>query len=496
MNVFKFRGKFLMNCLLICMAIILAAVCSWGEEENETNFEEFSIDDCVAFAVKNSFEARLAKLDLYIAETDLMYSEAVFDTFLSGGAEYSEDKRQQLSVFSPDDHQTNKYYGSISKTLPTGTELTAELAETREWSNSLFNSKNPSHEVELTFGAEQPVGRNIFGYIDRKNISLTKLAIKNSGVEMEDRIESLMTSVEKAFWGFVEEKELLDVSRKMTAKAEELYETGKRNFDIGLMEKSDLLAAEANVENRKAELISSENSFRRAEEELKLIMNMDGDKRVLAAGELKADPIGRELPDCLSEAFVKRRDYDIKKREVEKKDITVKIKENMKWPEIDLSVTMAMNGLEKEFDRAAGKSVIADNVYYFAGVEFSLPIENKEARSAYLKAVSEKEKVLVELKETERSIITEVGNAFRDAKTAETGLIYLGRVVELSAEKLTEEEKRFKAGRSSTKQLIDYQEDLIRAGKEHVRALFNCRISRVDLERSINAVFEKYEGLL
>ena len=140
--------------IFLAISILLIVSVSFGAEtllQTESLQEELmptgklmSLNDCVKYGIYNSFEVRLAKLDLYIAQTDLMYSEAIYDTFLYGGIGYEEDKREQLSVFAPNDSQTNTYSIGLSKTLPTGTEVNAEFSNVRYWDNSVFVTQNPA----------------------------------------------------------------------------------------------------------------------------------------------------------------------------------------------------------------------------------------------------------------------------------------------------------------------------------------------------------------
>ncbi|MBL7072805.1 MAG: TolC family protein [Candidatus Omnitrophica bacterium] len=454
---------------------------------------KISINDCVVFSIYHSFDVELAKLDLYVKETDLMYKEAVFDAFILGGASYAEDKRQQLSVFAADDKQTNEYYVEVEKTLPTGTELSAKWSDTRSWSNTVYTSKNPSHSAELLFEAVQPIGKNIFGYVDRGKVSLTRLAIESADFEMKDTIETFIAKVEKLYWELVFEKKSLEIYEDMLNRAKTLYESDKKNFNIGMIEKVDLLNSEANVEKRKAEFIASENAYRRAEENLKLAINLEEETRIFPEESLDFEYMDKTLPYCLEEAFEYRQDYKEKKKDVEVMGLDLLIKANEKWPEVDLNASLAMNGVEVKFDKAFGKTTVADNTYYYAGIEVNIPVENREARAEYKRVNFEKEKAIVELKEKERTIITEVGNAYRDVRTFQTSLQYFGRAVELQTEKLSEEEKRFEYGRSSTKRIIDYQRDLLMAELENALFLLKHRKANVELDKSTGIIYEKYK---
>ena len=459
-------------------------------------FMELSLEDCVKFSIHNSFKVKLAKLDLLVAETDRLYAEAVFDTIAFGDVGYSEDKRQQISVFAPDNSQTNIYSFGISKELPSGTEITAEWGDTRDWVDSPFVTRNPAHSAELTLEARQPVGRNTFGYIDRKTVSVTKLAIRNAALQEQDEIEEQIARTEKAYWNLVFAKRSLDIRRNILEKAENLNETNVKSYDMGIIEKGDLYASQANVLIRVTELHLAENAYKRAEEDLKLIMNMPEVPRIYPGDVFRVRRMNYDLANCLKVAFDRRRDYKIRKRDVDIKKITLKMKDNQKWPEVDLVASMAMNGVESKFSKAAGKTTVADNTYYYAGVEVSWPIENSMARSEYQKAGFEKEKSVVALKETERTIITEVGNSYRDVITYDANVDNIAEAVELQSEKLQEEEKRFKYGRSKTKTLIDYQHDLLNTEMGQARVLLDREKARVELERDMNVILQKYEVLI
>jgi len=455
-----------------------------------------ALDECVRFAVYNSFEVQLAKLDLLIAETDKMYAEAVFDTFLLGNAYYIEDKRQAVSVFAPDNEQQNYYSFGARKEFPTGTEVTATWSDTRDWNNTTFTTVNPSHTAELSVELRQPVGKNFFGYVDRNTITITELAIKNADLETKNRIENLIVKVEKAYWDLVLQKKSVKIFRDMLDRAKSLNDQNEKNFDIGLIEKGDLYASQANLVLKETDLIIAKNNYQRAEANLKLLMNTSDEALIYPADDVDDRVMDRDLAWCLNTAFENRRDYRIRKRDVDIKNITVKMKANEKWPEIDLVGTMAMNGVDRKFHAAAGRTTAVDNVYYYAGVEVTVPVENRQARSEYKKASYEKERAIVSLKDTERTIITEVGNSFRDVETYWVNMANIREAVRLQSDKLQEEEKRFNQGRSNTKRLIDFQNDLILAQLEEAQIDRRYENSVTDLKSSMNTLLGEYEDAL
>ena len=470
----------------------------WTEDETPLFLEVkgLSLDECIRFAAQNSFEIKLARLDFLVAETDQGIAESIFDTNFSIDLSYEKDKREPLSTLAGDNKQTNIYSVETTKKFPSGTELTLSLDDTRKWDNSGFVTRNPAHTAELSFEARQPLGKNIFGYIDRRDVSAIYLAIQNADLDTQERIESLFAEVERAYWDWAFSKRNLELYGQILEKAQDLHQSNANNYDIGRIEKGDFLASGANVLIREKDLLIAENKYRRAEEKVKLLLNIGSAYRVYPRQNLEYKKQEFALEKCLRGAFAMRRDYRQAKREIERQYIILETKENARWPEIDLVASFAANGIDAEFGRAINDITTDGNTDYYLGLEISLPLENNLAQSEFDRARHNKEKALITLKNIERTVATEIGDAFRDHLTYQTNVAKVKEAALLQQEKLKEEEKRFKYGRSSTKRLIDYQQDYLNAQLEVAKGLLNLETARINLEKNMNIILKKYEGLL
>ncbi|UCB57544.1 MAG: TolC family protein [Candidatus Omnitrophota bacterium] len=473
---------------------LFCTLCLAGIAEEAEN--ELSLGACIIFAAQNSFEVKLARLDFLVAETGQGIAESIFDTSLSLGVGYSKDTREALSSFAASKTTTNTYSAEAEKKLPTGTEVNLSFSNTRESSNSAFVSSNPAHSAEAALEIRQPLAKNAFGYVDRRSITLTSLAIENSDLDRQERIEVLFADVEDAYWEWVFSRKAMRIYNEILEKARNLHESNTRNYDIGIIEKGDFLASGANVLIREKDLLLAENAYRSDEEQIKLLMNLDAASRIHPSEILTYREIEVELGDCLRKAFLKRRDYQQAKTDIEIENITLETKANERWPEIDLTASMVANGIDPKFSSAVKRIGTENNADYSAGVEISIPLENNLARSEFEKAKANKEKAILTMKKLERSIVTEVGDAFRDYIMRQANVDKLLKAAQLQEAKLKEEEKRFKFGRSNTKRLIDYQQDYLNAQLDLARSMLELKKSKVDLEESLNVILEKYEALL
>jgi len=483
-------------CCVILMNGLILAHNSFADNHSENSGRVLSEKECVRYAVNNSFEVRLAKLDFLIKETDRGITDAIFDTVLTGEASLEEDRLKGVSVFSGELSRTNTYEFGINKKLKTGTEVDMSLSETRSWGDSGFERENPAHTSKLTVELNQPIAKNIFGYVDRRNVTITRLAIQNADLDTKDRIENLIVDVEKAYWEWMFYKTNLDTFREILSKANELEERNRNNYDIGRIERGDLLASQANVEIRKKDVRIAENEYRLAEEKIKLLMNMSAETRIDPGDDLLYNRRDFTIEGCFKKAFEMRRDYKSAKRDLEIKDLTLQTKANERWPEIDLVGSFAANGIDSTVEESFTKMMTKNNTEYYAGIEISMPIENNDAKSEFRKSEHDKEKAIITVKDTERIIVTDVGNAYRNYRTYNDVLGNLMEASTLQKEKLVEEEKRFNTGRSNTKTIIDYQQDEVRARREVALGIVNLEKARIDLEDTLDTILEKYKGIL
>ena len=481
----------------IIVAVALFGLIGAVQAQDVSNTAELlTLNESVAYSLGNNFDVKIARLDFMVEAANILYSEAVFDSFLTGAVNLSEDRRKNLSIFGSDLSRNTSYNAGLSTTLRSGTEIDVSISDQRDWTDTIFVTQNPSYTAAGEITVRQPVANNSFGYIDRRNVTMTRLAVDNADLTMKNRIEDSIAGTEKAYWNWVFFQESLAIFEDILAKAEKLHEINIKSYDIGRIEKVDYLASEGNVVSRRNDVVIAHNRLRRAEENLKLIMNMSADLRVYPEEKLEYHPRETTLEECLRTAFSQRRDYDQAKRETDIQNISLEVAKNKLWPEIDLVGTFAMNGIESSFDESMTRMFTKNNTDYYGGIEVKIPIENSAARSEEEKARYRKKRSIVNLKRVERLIITDVGNAYRDYRTFENVFSTLVEAARIESEKLAAEEKRFSYGRSTTKTLIDYQQDDLRARHEVAIGIRDIATSEVDLDKAMNILLTKYRRFL
>lgn len=479
---------------LVIMSLSSSGSFSQGQGPERNNVLSVSAEDVRLIAATNSLDIKLARLDAKIKGTELSYKESIFDTFINGEIGYTDDQRKPASSISGSKNITNTYDFGIDKKLKSGTDIDINFSNEREWTNSSFVSTNPYHNSEIAITLTQPVAKNFFGLIDRGNIEIVKREIKNAGLDSYSKIEDAIMLAEKAYWKTVLAREEFSIRKEILKKSIRFFNQYRNKLRIGLAETGDVLAAEANMHVRESDLLIASNDLKTAEELLLLRLNLDNKITVVPKDRLPAMTTDTTFIESLRIAFENRRDYTSSKNDIEAQKIKLSMKSNSRFPEIDLKATFATNGLDAKYYKALEGVAEDSNPKYYMGIEFKYPLENKQAESEHEKAVLEKAKAIVNMQKIERQVISDIDEKFRNLTVNKVTMAKMRRVENLQEGKLSQEEKKFRYGRSNSDAIIRYQEDLLNAKLKTQKACYEYTASILDLMNAEDS-FLKYVGI-
>jgi len=452
-----------------------------------------SFEEVTQLALDNSLDIQIAKYDAYIKQTSLFKAESIFDTYFNVNAGYFDDTTKQPSVvFGTATGQTNYNFG-ISKKLPSGTEIAINAGDARNFTNSPFATLNPYHEASAGISLKQPLGKNFFGLADRAGIKITKIDIENAQYSSLEDIEQALYNAQVAYWKFVLKCEELKIREGILQKSQKLYDIYKEKIKIGMVEEVDVVAVEANLEIRKADVLIAELEKEQAKNELLFALNIDDLSIELAPRDsLDIGPLSVDLYQALTDAINNRRDYKQIKNQLLANDINIVVAKNALWPKFDLEASFTRNGLDRKYKPAWEGISDKNNRELFVGITLEFPLENRNSKGDFEEARLQKEQNLLSLKRTERLIFKEIHNQVKQVNTLKEQVSLYEKTSLLQAKKLEEELKRLKYGRSNSDFIIRYGEDVLNAKLGLAQVLFAYRVSLVDLELVKQTLLDKY----
>jgi outer membrane protein TolC len=471
----NFIRALIIGSVLLCTAPLLA-----GEREKEQVY--MSLYEVLSLAVANNFDVQLNMYDNKIYQTNLDLAKSVFDSSITFTGDYEYDKSKKPNIILGQSSHTGSAGATLTKKLITGTDLSLSFDNQRMSSDSAFSTLNPYYESVVEMKFVQPLLKNFFGMNDYGEVRITRIEVHNFNLETLDKIEANIADVEKAYWNAAIAVELVKVGEDMYERAQDFYEINKKKRDIGTSEEADLLSAEANMERRSTELEIERNNLKNAVNDLKFLINHpDIEEDILPADPVEYSVWNADLSDSLERAFKGRRDYESAKEDVKAKDLDFDLKRNARWPELDLEGSLALNGLGPVYDNAAARAFTKENPVFKTTMTFTIPLEDGLGRSEYDAAKYEKAKALLELKKTEKTIVTEIDESVRGVNLNKSTADQRIKIENIQKKKLTAEEKQFAIGRSNSDTIVRFQEDLLQARLAALRAIKNYKDALVDL---------------
>ncbi|RKY33068.1 MAG: hypothetical protein DRP74_00755 [Candidatus Omnitrophota bacterium] len=497
-KLFKIKDGFIMigmavllNFLILPAAAQISAQVSPKKESKGAI--KISLDDVMSLALENSLDIQIAKYDAYIKRTSLKKAESIFDTILEAELGFSRDRSMQPTIFAGSEEKKHNFSVGLEKKIPSGTTINLETAAEKARTDSSYATLNPYNEATAKISIKQALGKNFFGLADRGDIKITKIDIENSDFTSLDDIEESLYSVEKAYWNFVLKDRHLSVAEDMLERAKKLWSIYKDKYTLGLIEEVELLTMEALVLTRESDVFIAKMNKDAAKNNLLFLINQgDFQQDLIALDRLPHEEGAVNLPEALKEAIENRRDYKRIKNELEMNKIDIVIKKNALWPEIDLGASFARNNIDSSREDAWGDLSKNSNDDVSVTLKFKFPLENRQAKSELRSAQLEKAKLLLELKQVERSVLRELNDKVNQVNTVQKQVRILESTLDMHRKKLDEQIKRLNYGRSNSDTLIRYEEDLLQAQLALSEYLYQYRICRLELELAKNSLFERY----
>jgi len=446
--------------------------------------------DCILYCLKNNSEILIKRIEPKLKEGDVKVAQSDFEPTLNADftlqdtTEISTSTLQGANKFNSQDVNIN---AGVSGKLVTGTGYNVEFFNQRYKSDSTYQIYNPYYSTEPKITITQPLFKGAGILVNKADIMIAKNDQLVSEKNFKDTVMSTISQAKSAYYNYTFHLEEYSIAKLSLQRANNLLEVNKARYQKGLISSVDLLETEAAAAEREKALLFAEASLKRAEDDLKLITNLVDDPEawnarieLIDAPELKQEDV--ELLKSLQDAFIYRPDYQAAKVDLKNRDIKIKVAKNALLPTVDLTGSLGLNGLGKDYQGAIQKTN-ANYPDWGLGVKFSLPWGTGD-RAKYDQKKLEKTQALLSFRRLEQNIILDVRDKVRLAKIQYRQI----GVARLSKEKETQnyaaQKERYAAGQVSTHDILDYQDKLAQSELDYFKALVDYNVALIDLDKS------------
>lgn len=453
--------------------------------------ESLSLEEASKLALMNGLDIQIAEQEIRIQNLEQAAAESIYDTKFAADATYLHDQSQRASIILGNRQIEGAVTTSLEKMLPTGTVLKAEAGTERTSTNTAFTTFNRYYTGFLEFTVKQPLLDNFFGYVDRKKIQRVQFDITRYRYQKLDEIEKSIFETRKAYWELVFAYGSLAKRQEALKRAQDFWEITKEHFKLGTSETPDVYAAEANVRTKVIDVWEAATLLQAKSFELRVMLNRPEITLILPNDKPSYAPVEVEKETATETALNFRFDLKQKNAELESERIRLKIAKTEMLPELDFEGRYASTSLDRQMASSQGEVFGYNHPRFFAGFSFSTPLERRSETSERDQAKLGVEKLEKEVRLLKMTILKEMDGSLRALELSEKRAFQMRHIEELQKKKLEEEQKNFNLGRSSSKTMIDYQNDVIHAEIEALRAAVDYAVAQDSLFRTENTLLEK-----
>lgn len=371
------------------------------------------------------------------------------------------------------------------------------LQKQTEWGPSFSISQNISHTIISNaaptaipepdyydffpeFKATVPLWRNFLGVETRSELNRREAQADLRAIQAEIQFSEISAGADIAYYTHFANVENIKIQRELLSRTEKILTWVRGQKQRGLVDTSDLHQAEAAVTLRKIDLAN-------LTKELQVSARQFNDLRWVNSDEVSEVLIEIELD--MSKLMnsknlqLKRRDLLLKLAQLQMQEKEFQGATEHTKPQLDLAFRADWVGRDNEMSQAQSEFRHKNQTLYYVGLQFLMPLDVFK----YLKVrdglgrMSEGQSLMI--KSHERAIETAWQNFVDMGGRLHMQITLLRELEQIQKLKSDAERIRFQRGRSTTFQVLSFEQDYITARSRRISAELEARryITQIDM---------------
>jgi len=481
--------------LLLAVAAAAAAARTPAEEPGPT----LTLGDAIQLALRRNRDLKVASYYPGIARANLLAARGQFDPALVASRTFNESQFNTYSGLIPVSEQTkvDTYSIGVQGILPLGTlySITGSTQEVRDPTDGIIKNFQ-------TFGGFQVTQPLLKGFGFGANLVNVRIAKANRSIDdltyRQSAIDTVWGTV-VAFSNLQLAHDQLDAVLREQALADQQLDENEKRFKVGQASQSDVLTSRSYAAVFRDPILQAQRQVRDAQNTLR---NMIGEETFFEDEPLFT-LVPMEVPDVkidrradLEQALRARPDYEQQRLAIVKTRASEAYAQNGLLPEVNFVGGYGYNGSAYTF--SASRQMVQDhqNPSVSAGLTVTIPLTFSTGRGNLRSARLQREQAEAALRDLQANIALGVATAEGQIETARKRVVADQAALELAKRALEDEEKKQKAGMSSTLAVVQQEQQLAQDESSIANALAAERLAVANFDHALGTTLERYHVTL
>jgi outer membrane protein len=491
-------------------AALIATPASAQTEKPAVETLQLTLEEAVRRAVEHNPDLAIVRLDTEADAARVGQSRGAFAPVFSTILGSSGNVAPPATLFTGDRgvHTDDQFSSTgVRQRLPWGAGTWSVSWDTsRTTTNSPFTTFDPSLQSGVQIAFSQPLLKDRKIDAARQQYIIAKRNQESSELRFRESVVQTVAAVKQAYWTLKATVANVTVQQRSLELAEELARQNKVRVDAGQIPPLDLVQAEAEVAQRRENLIRAHTAAADAEDRLRrLIMDPADASFWRTSVDPVEEPTGRvPLPDVdAAVATALNRRYDITRagHDLENARTNVEFLGNQRLPDVRLETSYRGSGLagtqfvrtgpfpgvvtgnvNRSFGDALSQAFSPDYPTWSVGVTVSYPLGRSYEEASFARAEIERRQAGQRIASLKLDAAETIRQAARQIQSTAERVDAARAGATLAEQRFDAEQRRYEVGLSTTFLVTQAQRDLLQAQVNLLQTNLDYESSLVNFE--------------
>lgn len=350
---------------------------------------QWSLKDCIDYALANNIQLQKAKVQQLSALEDIKQSQSALLPSLS---------------LSTSQNVTYNPWPEQGSAMIAGNKVQADV-------------KKVYYNGSYSLSGNWTVWN---GGQNTNTVKLNKLAAEQARLDSAVTANNVLEQIAQLYVQILYSDEAISVTKESLKTSQANEERGKTMVSVGKMSKADLAQLTAQRAEDEYSIVEAESNLRNYKRQLKQLLQIaDNDEFDVVIPSTTDEMALKDVPalnDVYAASLTQRPEIQNAKLGIESSDLSVKIAKAGKMPTVGLNAGLSTSTTSMNSNRWGNQ--VKNNFTVGGGVTVSIPLfDNRKTKTAVNKAMLQKENYMLDLQDKQTTLYSTVENYWLQAVT-------------------------------------------------------------------------------
>ncbi len=470
------------------------------------------LQDLVATGVKQNLGLQIEKIAVDSQMQETVIADSHFDSVVQGsvGFEQTAVPYESYTGFSDtlDTDQISSQVG-LNRQLSYGTQFSLGLSTQWTRDNDVSNDLDDRYRTGLFLELNQPLLKGLGKHTNLTSVNISRNKERQAALNYLLKTQSFILTIEITYWQLAGSVRLVELRQESLTLAEELLRANHKRYEAGVVAVTEIQEAETAQADRQLKLSQALQQRQLLYTTLRRLVNAS----IPTIPSLVTDAFDKPEAELsfgnidlmLTDAEGKRLEFKLANLDVDNSTLQRDYQLNQLKPQLDLTFRAGVSGLAGE-DRGAvlgsqykgdlfdsySSLGSADGHEWQVGLNFSLPLDNRQAKARLLQAKQNLVKTGYAIEDLKLQVMDELSQQQIHVERSWEQLQIAERFSELADTSLKQERRRLDEGLSDTFRIINFQENMIAAKIGRINALISYHLAIAKMAYVRGMIFDRF----